>query len=808
MFSNKYSKGERLRMNLEKYVEQVLIEKGLELTKENREIVNESLVKRFNAKYNAVCIGIDETLLETNEISDETLETIYKLLMKHISIVLVTGRGESGLKDFNNDLCKNLIQKYNITRESLKNIIGVSHNGEFLFYTSGNDDFFDSCNLLVDSKELDNLKDIESDLDNFFVKKLADIELLTSICSTYDKIAAFRILMKDTGQAEKIEEYLKEFIILENKRLKSNIRYSIGRYNNEYMFQVDVGDKEKALRKVEQFLGIPENSMLRIGDQGDIKGNDYSMLNCEQGFSVDKCSSDVRNCYPICDEDGNLIKGIDATNYIIKNSKIFPTVCLRKPDKQRYKMQLANSERNIILGRKSIIANYNSMFNRNMKTIDGFEDVFDKKSGAIVFDDSDWYLIDESNELKALFNEDIEGNYMYSLDTDTSRILRGSDTYYYFLANKDEKEAPSRLNIIEWYRNYMDFFKKAMHILQNFKIKNKPEDIKLLLGIMDNLRNVALINLNAAIVTEFPQFDRLYLSLEPYMENEQVKTWYEICTNIYKEMEELCFDSENQENHPLKILKILEQVIANYPLIINAVLEKKDSGLNKRAFRAYREIDNYIENYITMNLAIEKMSQEDKNFMDKKVNFSGLAYGGLELPLLAQNILSNKCDIDASAILIKKKSYDELHSKDYFEKLKQEKLEIKSKRELREGFNIVSDDNVLTGVTLQSALELLFSNDIYINSLAVVRYPSLNRVEQMFGNDRGAIDTSKFTTYIKGLIFPSPYSKIKNGSNYLDELKIFNKSRDRIVRYLYKNGRYTKESEVYRTINPTEDVEH
>ena len=506
-------KGEHLRMNVEKYVRQVLNEKGLELTKENIEIVHETLERRLNKKYNAVCIGIDETLLETNDMSDETLESIYKLLMKHISIVLVTGRGESGLKDFNNDLCGQLMKKYNITQERLKNIIGVSHNGEFLFYTSGDNNFFDSCNLLVDEKELEHLRDIESDLDNFFVKKLADIELITSVCSAYNQIAAFRILMKDTGQSEKIEQYLKEFIVLENKRLEANIRYSIGRYKNEYMFQVDVGDKEKALRKVEQFLGIPENSMLRIGDQGDYKGNDYSILNCEQGFSVDKCSSDVRNCYPICDENGNILKGIDATNYILNNLNVFPTVCLGKPDKQRYKMQLAHAERNIIMGRRSIIENYNRLFNSNLRTIDGFEDVFDKKSGAIVFDDSEWYLTDKNNELKALFDEEIEGKHIYSINTDTSRILRGADTYYYFLANKDEKKAPSRLNIIEWYKNNMDFFVKAMHILPNYKIKKKPEDIKLLLGIMDNLRNVALINLNASIISGFPQFDRLYLSL-------------------------------------------------------------------------------------------------------------------------------------------------------------------------------------------------------------------------------------------------------------------------------------------------------
>lgn len=44
----------------------------------------------------------------------------------------------------------------------------------------------------------------------------------------------------------------------------------------------------------------------------------------------------------------------------------------------------------------------------------------------------------------------------------------------------------------------------------------------------------------------------------------------------------------------------------NFPLVINGVIDKNDLKLNKRAFRTYREIDNYIENYITMNLAIEK----------------------------------------------------------------------------------------------------------------------------------------------------------------------------------------------------------
>lgn len=163
-----------------------------------------------------------------------------------------------------------------------------------------------------------------------------------------------------------------------------------------------------------------------------------------------------------------------------------------------------------------------------------------------------------------------------------------------------------------------------------------------------------------------------------------------------------------------------------------------------------------------MNLTIEKLKAENAKFLDREINFSGMVYGGIELPLLARNILSkHQCDMDTSAILIKKNGYNQLHSDDFFDDLIRQDMKIVSSRNYGQGFNVVSDDNVLTGVTLQAALELLFSQDIYINNLAVVRYPSINRIEHMFAKNRGAIDTSKFTTYIKGLIFPSPYSKIK-----------------------------------------------
>ena len=60
--------------------------------------------------------------------------------------------------------------------------------------------------------------------------------------------------------------------------------------------------------------------MIRIGDCGDIRGNDYAMLNCNQGYSVDKTSGAIDSCFPIFDNNANIIKGVEATLQLVKNA--------------------------------------------------------------------------------------------------------------------------------------------------------------------------------------------------------------------------------------------------------------------------------------------------------------------------------------------------------------------------------------------------------------------------------------------------------------------------------------------------------
>ena len=113
------------------------------------------------------------------------------------------------------------------------------------------------------------------------------------------------------------------------------------------------------------------------------------------------------------------------------------------------------------------------------------------------------------------------------------------------------------------------------------------------------------------------------------------------------------------------------------------------------------------------------------------------------------------------------------------------------------------DDNALTGKTLQLAINSLYDCNINVNNICIVRYPSINRIDQMFLDNPSAVDYNLFFNYIYGLCFSSPYSwkdnswKKENGeTDYTDSLGIFDLNRKKILECLIKNHDYKEKSEV------------
>ena len=96
---------------------------------------------------------------------------------------------------------------------------------------------------------------------------------------------------------------------------------------------------------------------------------------------------------------------------------------------------------------------------------------------------------------------------------------------------------------------------------------------------------------------------------------------------------------------------------------------------------------------------------------------------------------------------------------------------------------------------------------IYVNNICIVRYPSINRINQMFLDNPSAVDYNLFFNYIYGLCFSSQYSwkdnnwkNEKGETDYTDSLGVFDLNRKNIVECLIKNHDYKEGSEagVYR----------
>lgn len=75
--------------------------------------------KALQQKYNAVCFDIDGTLTEDNstKIDSRVLPMLANMLKKHIPVVFITGRGETGLSDLLKDILYDLKSKYGVTEK-------------------------------------------------------------------------------------------------------------------------------------------------------------------------------------------------------------------------------------------------------------------------------------------------------------------------------------------------------------------------------------------------------------------------------------------------------------------------------------------------------------------------------------------------------------------------------------------------------------------------------------------------------------------------------------------------------------------
>lgn len=763
----------------------------------NKELIFKNYKKSLEQKYNAVCFDIDGTLTEKNskKIDIRAIEIIINLLIRKIPIVFITGRGETGLKDLKNDIYDSIKNNPNIAEEDLKRIYVLTNDGARLFYSNDvSKEFFLKENIYISTPdELKHLSEV-----NEIIKQKQPNYFKISYSKDLDNDAILNIRLiferEDSKIIDNIFERLNTFL---SEKKYNDIHLTRGIYKDKIVIQIGNAQKDMAIKRTEKLIGIPQNSMMRIGDCGDFKGNDYSMLNCSQGYSADKTSGSINSCFPIFNEEGNILHGIEATVYLIKKAKILPTVCLEKADKKTYSKNFALVEKNIVLGRKKLLNTFNNLINNNFDEINGIDSIFDKYSGSVLIPMYEWELL-ENNPLKELWTKCVNGNMSYSIRDDNNYLLRGAMTYYYFLANRISiggKDKTTKDNVISWYENYLNFMIESINAISLTKNLNKQINKKLILGILDNCRNVLLILMNHNLVLSAKNYNILVdISMK---ENQSLYEITKVLLEIESIMSKICFE----DNYLINKDNLLESINGTKKIIeknldIEMISELKEDY--SKDYRAYREIDNFAENYIAVSLYNEKCN----NY--RVINACGLSYGGIELPIISKIV--NKNRIEQLLLLKFNKEVSGYSNKQNINLRNFNINEFDGIAGINELINPnvdLFDDNVLTGKTLQIAINSLYDYDISVDNICIVRYPGTNRIDQMFHENTSAIDYHLFFDYIYGLCFSSPYSwkddswKSKNNKiDYTDTLGIFDLNRKKIIECLIKNHEFNPQSEV------------
>ena len=761
----------------------------------------EKLIENFKLsleqKYNAVCFDIDGTLTIKNskKIDERAIQMIADLLKRKIPIVFITGRGETGLDDLKKDIYYTLRSKYSINNREFRKIYVLTNDGARLFYTvNGDNDILKNNIYISTNQELNELKIFDNNIIQFL--KINSLQKVCEITYSFDKtkkiILNVRLVLK--SKDERIFELLFNGVnaIIRRNNL-NNICISRGIYKDKTVIQIGTARKEFAIEKAEEIIGIPKSSMIRIGDCGDLQGNDYSMLNCSQGYSVDKTSGKIDSCFPIIDDEGKILKGIDATLYLIKKAKILPTICLEHAMETNYVKEYAKVEKCMNLGKNQRISNYNNIVNKKFGSVDGIYGLYDKCSGSVKIPMYEWNCIEDYNPLKLFWNT-TESYMNYAMFDNDSILLRGSKVYYYFLANRfhDEmtnKDITSKSMVNEWLNNNLKFFNDALIALKNMEKIEDANDSKMVLGMIDNIRNELLILLNQQLVRNVEK--NLLINLNSETLSKILYKIYYCLIEVNQLMKKISFDIDYKIN--VKEINFLLQkailITRDFQIHFNKESEKENYS---KEFRVYREIDNFAENFITCDLIIKK----DLNIFNKGI--CGVCYGGLELPIIIKSIDDRISDVsilkfNKNVTGYTKKQSLELRFFDIFKAGGIELLEINKQKNY-----ILLDDNLLTGKTMQLAISTFYDIGINVEKIAVVRYPGVNRVSQMFLPNHGAIDYRCFFDFIEGLYFLSPYSWRDSYSAdiYEDSLGIFDLNRRKILECLVKNGDFSKNSEV------------
>lgn len=276
--------------------------------------------KLFSKKYNTVCMDIDKTVTNGEYIDDEMLNLIFEILKENKNVCFVTGRGRKISKEVLNKLYK----EATIRGIDIKNITCCTGNGAIYMYSK--DGFLDREESIVSKEKIGKYKEQKELLRDLYIRELEkngvininpDLLKIRSVESSGKLSLRFPINVEEFDENADMMQILNEILLKTD--LVDEYYTSKSIFTDKIIFEISLANKKMAIEFLADKLEEKSSEIIRIGDQGKQHGNDFAMLNCFQGFSVDEIESETLGVLPVMGVEGTRLKGINATKKTLED---------------------------------------------------------------------------------------------------------------------------------------------------------------------------------------------------------------------------------------------------------------------------------------------------------------------------------------------------------------------------------------------------------------------------------------------------------------------------------------------------------
>lgn len=790
----------------EEYACQVLKAKGIDKNLLSISEVTRSLTESFGRTYHAVALDIEGTIREDEEyIQKNILKSIVKIVNAGAYVLFLTGSGRTTVFQILSQIEKELCNSPNYYRK----IYAIDGNGCRLFY-------FNKSGVFKERQIIEPITDKIKNDD--YQKVLASAkEDLEDCFKIEEKNCGLRLVPQDICQGQDLSSIVQKWY-QKNKIYykKIGIKMASSNWKGRQTFDISHTDKDYALSwfyTEYDFLDVP---ILRIGDQGQEEGNDYTLLDSPFGFSVGKLSKSPTKCFPVYNfEEKKLIKGIEGTCYLL--DKLRWSHRLTIPSPLVYELSYEYNEICENLQRQAEL-NFCNAFEtwaKNVKEVfpkevitsckdTNFSNVYDHKSGGIRLSDGEWDLLKKNSPTKIelffmerddrLDEKECPG-FLRSIYTNTGILLRGP-RYYVGLGAKESSQQQAFDLLLENIK-MLDIIQK-LNLIERISIPSESQFLnwKLNLALLDYFKNNSLLLYNMLF-----QAASLSTSSRPYWKRQlsHFELYVAACVDLYYSML-----IANTERYSAAISKLSNSLDTIYELksnieLLYKFLENNDVKKDK-IIRKWREVDHPGQIFTAIKSIETDISKLLEN--NSQVTVFGLMYGGIELPFALKSCYQgeNAENLKASEIMgisIYSREKGSTAMTQYSRGVLESAIPSAERLEdviHEDGTAIILDDNIMTGRTIELARDRLLSYGAKVPFCVCIRFPPGNRVPQMEMRKHGGVNPSALGDDIKGLIGQSPYSRIfTNAKGYKDATGVFDLSRERIIKYLKKNGLDTQE---------------